>query len=88
MWTASSWAASSCRATASCCCALETGTATACAHGRGAPFPTNTSDALTSGGTYAIAGAVERMYQHLLQHSGQEPACIMTGGAGWKMAPA
>jgi type III pantothenate kinase len=27
------------------------------------------------------------MYQHLLQHSGQEPACIMTGGAGWKMAP-
>jgi type III pantothenate kinase len=25
------------------------------------PFPTNTSDALTSGGTYAIAGAVERM---------------------------
>ena len=50
-------------------------------------FPTNTSDALTSGGTYAIAGAVERMYQHLLQHCGQEPACIMTGGAGWKMAP-
>jgi type III pantothenate kinase len=50
-------------------------------------FPVNTSDALTSGGTYAIAGAVERMYQHLLQHCGQEPACIMTGGAGWKMAP-
>jgi len=51
------------------------------------PFPSNTSDALTSGGTYAIAGAVERMYQHLLTHSGQPPACIMTGGAGWKMAP-
>ena len=51
------------------------------------PFPTNTSDALTSGGTYAIAGAVERIYQHLLQHTGQEPACIMTGGAGWKMMP-
>ncbi|MGC3986313.1 MAG: type III pantothenate kinase [Pseudorhodoferax sp.] len=50
-------------------------------------FPTNTSDALTSGGTYAIAGAVERMVQHLQQHSGEEPACIMTGGAGWKMAP-
>ena len=68
--------------------ALETGTA-----GLHVPtgevrlFPTNTSDALTSGGTYAIAGAVERMYQHLLQHTGQEPACIMTGGAGWKMAP-
>ena len=50
-------------------------------------FPTNTSDALTSGGTYAIAGAVERMYQHLLQRCGEEPACLMTGGAGWKMAP-
>lgn len=50
-------------------------------------FPTNTSDALTSGGTYAIAGAVERMIQHLRHHSGQEPVCIMTGGAAWKMAP-
>ena len=50
-------------------------------------FPTNTSDALTSGGTYAIAGACERMVQHLREHTGQEPMCIMTGGAGWKMAP-
>ena len=51
------------------------------------PFPTNTSDALTSGGTYAIAGACERMVEHLRAHTGQEPMCIMTGGAGWKMAP-
>lgn len=50
-------------------------------------FPTNTSDALTSGGTYAIAGAVERMVQHVMAHCGAEPGCIMTGGAGWKMAP-
>ncbi|WP_077003507.1 type III pantothenate kinase [Variovorax sp. KK3] len=50
-------------------------------------FPTNTSDALTSGGTYAIAGAVERMVQHVRAHCGAEPACYMTGGAGWKMAP-
>jgi type III pantothenate kinase len=50
-------------------------------------FPTNTSDALTSGGTYAIAGACERMVQHLRDHTGQEPLCVMTGGAGWKMAP-
>ena len=50
-------------------------------------FPTNTSDAITSGGTYAIAGAVERMVQHVRQHCGVEPACFMTGGAGWKMAP-
>ena len=50
-------------------------------------FPTNTSDALTSGGTFAIAGAVQRMVDNLRQHTGQEPECIMTGGAGWKMAP-
>ena len=50
-------------------------------------FPTNTSDALTSGGTYAIAGACERMVQHLRSHTGMEPMCVMTGGAGWKMAP-
>lgn len=68
--------------------ALETGTA-----GLHVPtgevrlFPTNTSDALTSGGTYAIAGAVERIYQHLAQHTGMEPVCMMAGGAGWKMAP-
>ena len=51
-------------------------------------FPTNTSDALTSGGTYAIAGAVERMVQHLRVRTGAEPICYVTGGAGWKMAPA
>jgi len=51
-------------------------------------FPTNTSDALTSGGTFAIAGAVERMIQHVRRDCGAEPACFMTGGAGWKMAPA
>lgn len=51
------------------------------------PFPTNTSDALTSGGTFAIAGAVECMVQHVRQHCGAEPMCVMTGGAGWKMAP-
>ncbi len=25
--------------------------------------------------------------QHVRAHSGAEPACYMTGGAGWKMAP-
>jgi type III pantothenate kinase len=50
-------------------------------------FPTNTSDALTSGGTFAIAGAVERMVQHVFLRSGKMPHCVMTGGAGWKMAP-
>jgi type III pantothenate kinase len=68
--------------------ALESGTAgLRVPTGNVCPFPTNTSDALTSGGTYAIAGAVERMVQHVRQHCGAEPRCMMTGGAGWKMAP-
>ena len=50
-------------------------------------FPTNTSDALTSGGTFAIAGAVQRMVENVRRHCGEAPECIMTGGAGWKMAP-
>ena len=50
-------------------------------------FPTNTSDALTSGGTFAIAGACERMYQNLFRRCNVEPLCLMTGGAGWKMLP-
>jgi type III pantothenate kinase len=50
-------------------------------------FPTNTSDALTSGGTYAIIGAIERLHRHLQQRTGQEPITLMTGGAGWKVAP-
>jgi type III pantothenate kinase len=68
--------------------ALESGTAGLhVPTGDVTPFPTNTSDALTSGGTYAIAGACERMVQHLKDHTGMMPACVMTGGAGWKMAP-
>ncbi|MDI4634968.1 type III pantothenate kinase [Pelomonas sp. V22] len=51
-------------------------------------FPTNTSDALTSGGTYAIVGAIERMHRHLQRRCGQSPLTVMTGGAGWKVAPA
>ena len=68
--------------------ALESGTAGLhVPTGEVREFPTNTSDALTSGGTYAIAGAVECMVRNVRQHCGAEPMCIMTGGAGWKMAP-
>lgn len=68
--------------------ALESGTAGLhVPTGEVREFPTNTSDALTSGGTFAIAGAVERMVQHVRAHCGTEPVCYMTGGAGWKMAP-
>ncbi len=68
--------------------ALESGTAGLhVPTGEVRPFPTNTSDALTSGGTYAIAGAVGRMVRHLAEQDGEQPVCYMTGGAGWKMAP-
>ena len=68
--------------------ALESGTAgLRVPTGEVHDFPTNTSDALTSGGTYAIAGAMEHMVRKLRSHCGAEPRCFMTGGAGWKMAP-
>ncbi|MEF7614914.1 type III pantothenate kinase [Aquincola sp. MAHUQ-54] len=50
-------------------------------------FPTNTSDALTSGGTFAITGAIERMHRHLRTRTGKTPIVLVTGGAGWKVAP-
>jgi len=68
--------------------ALEMGTA-----GLKAPtgdvvdFPTNTSDALMSGGAHSIAGAIERVHRKLLARTGQEPMLIMTGGAAVKLAP-
>ena len=66
--------------------ALEMGTAGLKAPtGEAVEFPTNTSDALMSGGADAIAGAVERMYRKLLKRCGQEPALLMSGGAAIKL---
>ena len=68
--------------------ALEMGTA-----GLNAPtgdvvdFPTNTSDALMSGGANAIAGAIQRMHRQLAKRTGEEPMLYMTGGAAVKLAP-
>ena len=68
--------------------ALEMGTAGLKAPtGEVRDFPTNTSDALMSGGAHSIAGAVERMYRRLRKHSGQEPVLLMSGGAAVKLAP-
>jgi type III pantothenate kinase len=68
--------------------ALEMGTAGLKAPtGEVVDFPTNTSDALMSGGADAMAGAVERMHRKLLARTGQDPALIMTGGAAVKLAP-
>ena len=68
--------------------ALEMGTAGLKAPtGEVADFPTNTSDALMSGGADAIAGAVERMHRKLMARTGEEPVLLMTGGAAVKLAP-
>ncbi|WP_372529224.1 type III pantothenate kinase [Piscinibacter sp.] len=68
--------------------ALEMGTAGLKAPtGEVVDFPTNTSDALMSGGAHAMAGAVERMQRRLLAHAGEEPVLLMTGGAAVKLAP-
>jgi len=66
--------------------ALEMGTAGLKAPtGEAVEFPTNTSDALMSGGADAIAGAVERMHRKLLKRCGQAPALLMSGGAAVKL---
>ena len=67
--------------------ALETGTAgLKVPMGQATEFPTNTSDALTSGGTDAIAGAIERAYRRLARRAGAEPLLLMSGGAAPKLA--
>ena len=68
--------------------ALEMGTAGLKAPtGEAVDFPTNTSDALMSGGAHAIAGAIERMQRRLRERSGQLPLLFMSGGAAVKLAP-
>jgi type III pantothenate kinase len=67
--------------------ALEMGTAgLKVPTGETVDFPTNTSDALMSGGVFAIAGAIERQYK-LLSGGGTQPMLLMTGGAAVKLAP-
>lgn len=68
--------------------ALEQGTAgLRVPTGEVVDFPTNTSDALMSGGAHALAGAIERIHRKLVAHCGAEPLLLMTGGAAVKMAP-
>ena len=66
--------------------ALEMGTAGLKAPtGEAVEFPTNTSDALMSGGADAIAGAVDRMHRKLEKITGVKPELIMSGGAAVKL---
>jgi type III pantothenate kinase len=67
--------------------ALESGTAgLKVPTGEVSDFPTNTSDALMSGGTDAIAGAIERSLRRLQARTGQAPMLIMSGGAVSRLA--
>jgi len=68
--------------------ALEMGTAgLKVPTGEVVDFPTNTSDALMSGGAHALAGAIERMQRQLVRRTGRAPMLVMTGGAAVKLAP-
>ena len=50
-------------------------------------FPTNTSNALMSGGVHALAGAAERMARLLAEQTGRNPRVLLAGGAAPKLAP-
>ncbi len=68
--------------------ALEMGTAgLKVPTGEVVEFPTNTSDALMSGGAHAIAGAIEQQARRLQTRTGAAPLLLMTGGAAAKLAP-
>ena len=68
--------------------ALEQGTAgLRVPTGEVVDFPTNTSDALMSGGAHALAGAIERIHRKLVTRYAAEPLLLMTGGAAVKMGP-
>ncbi len=68
--------------------ALEMGTAgLKVPTGEVVDFPTNTSDALMSGGAHAIAGAIEQQVRRLKARTGAEPLLLMTGGAAVKLEP-
>jgi type III pantothenate kinase len=68
--------------------ALESGTAGLRVYpGEVLEFPTNTSDALMTGGANAIAGAVERMVSKLNRYCQRTPKVLVTGGAAPKLTP-
>jgi type III pantothenate kinase len=68
--------------------ALESGTAgLRVPPGEFQDFPTNTSNALMSGGIHALAGAAQRMVTQLTARAGSAPYVLLAGGAAIKLAP-
>ena len=55
--------------------------------GRFAFFPANTEDAIESGATNALAGAVERMLRFMEQAGQERPLALVSGGAAHVVAP-
>jgi type III pantothenate kinase len=51
-------------------------------------FPTNTQDAITTGCSNAVAGAIHLMLKRLEKHSGWLPKLIISGGDAHKVAQA
>lgn len=69
--------------------ALEMGTAgLRVPEGDIAEFPTNTSDALMTGGALAIAGAARQMHARLQAREAGEVVVLLTGGAAPKLRDA
>jgi type III pantothenate kinase len=67
--------------------ALEAGTAgLRVPSGEYQSFPTNTSNALMSGGIHALAGAAERVRRLLREQAGETPVVLLAGGAASKLA--
>jgi type III pantothenate kinase len=48
--------------------------------------PRNTVDAIETGCRHAQAGAVERMHRAMCADGGEEPLCLVSGGAGKSLA--
>lgn len=66
--------------------ALEMGTAgLRVPEGEVVAFPTNTSDALMTGGALAISGAAQQMHARLLQREPAGVQVLLTGGAAPKL---
>jgi type III pantothenate kinase len=68
--------------------ALESGTAgLRVPPGEYQDFPTNTSNALMSGGIHALAGAAERIVAQMTASARSAPQVLMAGGAAIKLEP-
>ena len=50
-------------------------------------FPDNTADAIASGATNALIGAVERMRDFMVRSGQPDPLVLMSGGSAPRISP-